>query len=100
MLLSAVVFNVPNLLSYAGINLAYRLSFVLIYFFFYFASFSSHFLLIYINQTKISLKYTGKKSISTGLINLFKKNAKLNKDISLQSTQENIQKIITIGITF
>lgn len=44
MLLSAVIFNVPNLLSYAGINLAYSLGFALISFFFCFASYSPHFL--------------------------------------------------------
>lgn len=63
MLLSAAIFNVPNLLSYAGINLAYRLGFAFISFFFCFASFSSHFLLIYLNKTKISLMYTGKKKV-------------------------------------
>lgn len=73
MLLSAVIFNVPNLLSYAGINLECRLGFAFISFFFYFASFTSHFLLIYLNQTKITFIYTGgkKKGISTGAISIF-----------------------------
>lgn len=73
MLLSAVIFNVPNLLSYAGRNFAYRLDFAFISFFFCFTSFSSNFLLIYLNQTKISLMYSEKKCISTGLINRFQK---------------------------
>lgn len=60
MLLSAVIFNVPNLLSYAGINLTYRLDFAFISFSFCFASFSSNFLLIYLNQTKRSLMYAEK----------------------------------------
>lgn len=63
MLLSAVIFNVLNLLSYAGINLACRLGFALISFFFCLASFSSHFLLIYLNQIEISLMYTGKRKV-------------------------------------
>lgn len=61
MLLSAAIFNVPNLLSYAGRNLAYRLDFAFISFFFCFASFSSNFLLIYLNHIKISLMYSEKK---------------------------------------
>lgn len=76
-LLSAVIFNVPNLLSYAGRNLAYKLSFAFISFFFCFASFRSNFFLIYVNQSKISLMLRlwkkKKKSISTDLINLFPK---------------------------
>lgn len=52
---SAVIFNVANLLSYAGRNLAYKLSFAFTSFFFCFATFSSNFLLIYLNKSKISL---------------------------------------------
>lgn len=57
MLLNAVTFSMPNLLTYDDRNSAHRLGFAFISFFFCFALFSSNFLLIYPNQTKINLMY-------------------------------------------